>query len=227
MEDFDNTKLIYQFCNKKHIFCKKCFQEYVNKIKNNYNDVSANILLPKGAKNDPLPCPYCRNNINAEYLYAIYNKKEGLNISYHKNGKVYEEIYYKDGHIGDGPYKKYYDNGALQIQYIYKNNRINGLYEEFWYNGNLKRKSYYENGFIHGLSKIYYENGNIQEESYLVNDIFEGSTKKYYSNGILKESLIYANNLKNGLYEEFDKNGILIKREFYKNNVKVENISLE
>ncbi len=218
MEDFkeEENKNIFKFCNDKHIFCKKCFQEYVNKIhKNN----------PNMPIYETIPCPYCRNNISAQYLYAIYNKKEGLNITYYKNGQVYEEIYYKDGFIGDGPYKKYYDNGVLRIMHTYKDKRINGLYIENWLNGNPKRRTYYINGLANGISRVYYENGILEKESYYVNDIIEGIHKEYYNNLNIKKICTYANGKKNGLYEEWsnevEENRKIIKKEFYKNGIEI------
>lgn len=219
MEDFEekDNKNIFKFCNEKHIFCKKCFHEYVNKI---HKD------KPTMPIYETIPCPYCRKNISAEYLYAIYNKKEGLNITYHKNGQVCEEIYYKDGFVGSGPYKKYYDNGTIQVMYNYKERLIDGLYETNWLNGNPKQRIFYINGKKHGLSSIYYENGTLRYKSFFVNDIIEGVFTEYYSDGILKKMCTYSDGVKNGLYEEWDLHGSLKKREFYQNDIKLDNFYL-
>lgn len=216
-DNFEEEKLIYKFCNDKHIFCKKCFQEYVNKI---HKD------KPKMPVYETIPCPYCRTNISAQYLYAINGKKEGLNKVYYKSGRLYEEVYYKDGYIGDGPYKKYYNSGIsgenLWISYTYFNNKINGIYIENHENGNIKRKSFYKNGKINGYSCRYYHNNILECEGYYIDDMCEGFYKEYYQNGKLKRSTTYVNGNRNGLNEEYNIEGELVKKEFYKNGVKIE-----
>lgn len=219
--DNNNNECLFQFCNKKHIFCRKCFHEYVNKIhKDNPNmHIYENI-----------PCPYCRKNINVEYLYAINGKKDGLNISYYKSGRLHEEVYYKDGYIGDGPYKKYYNIGEsgenLWISYTYKNKNIDGFYIENWPNGNLKRKSFYINGKLNGYECSYYDNNILEYECYYIDGGYEGFCKFYYKNGKIQRVCTYVNGKKNGLNEQYNKDGILIKKEFYKNGIKIDDFYL-
>jgi antitoxin component YwqK of YwqJK toxin-antitoxin module len=74
----------------------------------------------------------------------------------------------------DGILRKYYDNGVLQSEFIYKDGKLNGLCRTFYENGSIKSRENYRDDKLDGLSKVYYENGK------LMADIFYREGKKIY-----------------------------------------------
>ena len=64
-------------------------------------------------------------------------KREGLWVSYHKNGKIGIKEIYKDGKR-DGFYEMYYEYGQLLDKGNYKNGKRHGLWEYFNEDGSLK-----------------------------------------------------------------------------------------
>lgn len=143
------------------------------------------------------------NKIKETFFVNQFNKKNGIFISYYKNGQIRDECYYING-IKNGLVKLYYDNGQLEYKYYTHNNSFApGLTERYYKNGQLKEKylvSY--GGKLNGDYISYYENGQIHMQNI--------NKKKYvyYPCGKIFK-----------LYDEINEIGI----EYYKNN----NISLK
>jgi antitoxin component YwqK of YwqJK toxin-antitoxin module len=94
----------------------------------------------------------------------------------------------KAGYIpANGYYTEKYEDGALKIEGLMKNNKREGLWKAWYKNGNLWSQAYYENGLRQGHSTVFYENG-----------------KKYYQGE-------YDNDKQVGKWQFYDPEGNLIK----------------
>ena len=80
---------------------------------------------------------------------------------YHENGMLEIECFCRNG-IEDGPYKRYYDNGQLNIKCIYKKGVKDGSYEEYCWDGKLAEKRFYRNGLYEKEEKEYYDDGKVK-----------------------------------------------------------------
>jgi antitoxin component YwqK of YwqJK toxin-antitoxin module len=235
MESFVETEVL-KFCNDKHIFCKKCFNDYI-----------------KNLQKDEINCPYCRNIITftakEDEIPMINQQKTGFCIYYYKNGNIKEECNYvndkRDGlyksyylnnnikeecnYIDDkrnGLYKSYYLNNNIKEECNYVDDKKDGLYQNWYLNGQLWQKCLYENGRKKGLNEEYHENGQlaaecyytVKEDEYLdrkrifnldgkLNDFFGGGCDTQYDN-------------KEGLYKTYHFDGQLYEECFYMNNKK-------
>lgn len=121
-----------------------------------------------------------------------------------------------------GPYKCYYENGAIREEQEFADNGKGG-----WMNVGVERH-YYKNGQIRsednynskgrrdGTYKSWYENGQLSYEEQYKNNQKNGIAKSYYKNGILKREAQYKNHKQDGYEREYDKNGVLIREKFYK-----------
>ncbi|MGF6906853.1 toxin-antitoxin system YwqK family antitoxin [Fusobacterium sp. PH5-44] len=70
--------------------------------------------------------------------------------------------------ISDGPFRYYYDNGALKSTGTYKNGNLNILYVEYHPNGRKKVEGSYDNGKKIGIWKYFDDKGQLEnEESFL------------------------------------------------------------
>lgn len=110
-----------------------------------------------------------------EWVYYHKNSKEvmtrenyqngklhGKVITYYPNGKITEEIDYKNG-IKEGPNNYYSPDGVLLKKLFYKNDELHG--EAIYYDafGNVIIEGFYKNGKKDGLWK-YYTDGQITLE---------------------------------------------------------------
>ncbi len=180
-EEKDNSDDIVKYCNDKHIFCKPCFDSYLQ------------IHLNKENEDDILKCPVCRNEI--PYI------KNGLIITYYDTesmGSIHTKINYVND-VPEGLYETYYPSheiigkpSLLASRYTMKNGKIDGLRIEYYDNGSIWLKCVYKNGVKDGIFEEYYEN----------EDGFES---------ILWHKGFYVNGMRNGLYQTFDINGNIIE----------------
>ncbi len=90
-------------------------------------------------------------------------KLDGLRSVYFLNGKLAEQVNYKDG-LKNGAYKKYSEEGILFEDSNYKNNEFDGLATFYDANGLIASKGIYSNGKKIGLWE-FYEKGKKTNET--------------------------------------------------------------
>ncbi len=59
---------------------------------------------------------------------------------------------------GNGIIKEYYNNGKIKEEVSYKDGKLNGIFKEYYENGSLKSEGRFKNGFLDGKVKEYYAN---------------------------------------------------------------------
>lgn len=136
------------------------------------------------------------NAFGVERIVIGYNPvevKNGLHKYFHENGKLSQEVNYKDD-IKHGSFKVYDENGNLKAEGNFKEGVQEG-YWKFYEDGNLYQDGLYKNDEQHGVWKIYYKNGQIEEECNWNNGNRDGILKQYSKNGELMREV----NFKNGV----------------------------
>ena len=136
---------------------------------------------------------------------------------------------------------KYFRNGLLDSEIIFKNNKIHGLTKNYGKSGELVSESNYANGKLSGISVFYHINGKIKSKINYDNDvIIDDEILEYYDTGNLKSSTQYKYGKidgewtfwkedgeiidtgkfenGNGVIKEYFDNNILKKEANYKNN---------
>lgn len=177
-EEKEESEVI-KHCNDKHIFCKPCFESY---LQSHLNEES--ILL----------CPLCRSEI--PFI------KNGFINTYFENGSLHTRIFYNND-IMDGLYETYYESddesgkpSLLASRYYMKNNKINGLRIEYYDNGQLWLKCNYKDGLKDGAFEEYYETENSDEmilwrKGFYINGKRSGLYQTFDINGNIIESINY------------------------------------
>jgi antitoxin component YwqK of YwqJK toxin-antitoxin module len=89
-------------------------------------------------------------------------KLEGLRTVFYLNGKIAEEINYKNN-LKNGFYKKYTENGIVLEESAYKNDLYNGLAIFRDSNGNVVSKGQFLNGKKSGIWQ-FFEKGKVVKE---------------------------------------------------------------
>jgi len=133
---------------------------------------------------------YHKNGKLQYFQYIKNSKKEGVWKKYNEQGKVYEEISFKNDMLDSTSTTYTYRTGKVLKRFNYNNGMKHGKQEEYYNNGNLKYICYYENNKPCKGTEEWRENGE------KINNDFKISIKE--RNKILLENqLIYAITLEN------------------------------
>lgn len=107
--------------------------------------------------------------------------------------------------------KTYYDNGNLEEETPYKNDKEEGTRRFYYKSGKLASELSYRNGKREGIAKKYFENGNLWIEISFENDSVKNARIDYYESGdILAEIPYNADDNINGIIKAYDKGKNLI-----------------
>ncbi len=85
----------------------------------------------------------------------------------------------------------------------------------YWENGKLQSELSYKNDKLNGRAVWYFENGLMEQEAYYLDNVLNGSMKRWYSNGRLETESVYINGKLEGPAKTFDGRGNLIIEENY------------
>jgi antitoxin component YwqK of YwqJK toxin-antitoxin module len=104
--------------------------------------------------------------------------KNGIQITYYKDGSVNTEISYKNGKL-DGISKQYYPNGVIRRLDRYSNGEVIGISKKYYDNGTLESETKFKKGasYEYELYKTYYKTGILKKIHNQKLDI------TYYPNG--------------------------------------------
>lgn len=109
---------------------------------------------------------------------------EAVNKQYYDNGKLSDELFYKDGK----PILKrhYYENGVLshEIPTLDVTN-IHGIVRHYYETGQLAREQSFENGLKNGREYLFWVNGNVRYSTDWKNHNKHGIHREYNENGDL------------------------------------------
>ncbi len=169
----------------------------------------------------------------------VTDKRSGIALTYHENGKVQSQRYFVDGKIHwqekifsesgqllefitydkggkSGPYIMYNERGNKIKEINYEDNSPNGLTKYYYDNGQLKAEVIYKDGKKNGTTKIFYNNGTLKVVENNRDDIREGVTKTYYESGGIKEEWYFSKGEPEGNNKFFYKSGALFGSKNYK-----------
>lgn len=122
----------------------------------------------------------------------VDDRKEGVWIIYHEDGKTPRTIgNFKNGR-GNGEYTKYYEDGTIREEGTYGNQKQTGIFRTYHPNGVLEQeKVFNEEGKEDGPVKVYYDDGTLEYAYEKKDGISVGTATRYYPNGDVKEVKTY------------------------------------
>lgn len=91
-------------------------------------------------------------------------------INYFPNGQVWTIKNFNSKNELHGEYKRFHENGALELTIDYKRNKMNGSWTEYYENGNIHEESKYANNKKNGMSNKYSVNKSLISSSQYLND---------------------------------------------------------
>ena len=92
----------------------------------------------------------------------------------------------------DGPYVKYYPDGAVALKGSFVKGQKVGQFQEFYPNGIKKRLLHFENGLKNGEITVWDKAGNIIQKGQYLNDTLNNTLVVYYDNGQTKSETSFA-----------------------------------
>lgn len=131
---------------------------------------------------------------------------------YFANGKLSVENTYLNGAHHNK--RVFYENGSLQWECSYKDNKANGIYKFYDTTGNIQLTSQFENDVQNGLSTLFYQTGEVSNYSIYKNGKIHGPSIDYFKNGKIKKKSIFSEgNMR--FYIEYSESGD-IENEYHK-----------
>jgi antitoxin component YwqK of YwqJK toxin-antitoxin module len=127
--------------------------------------------------------------------------------TYYDNGKVEEEGQYKNDKT-HGTWKYYYNDGQLYAIENYDEGVKVGEWVSYYENGQLETKANYVNGVPNGLALAYFEDGSLQGRATIINGVLEGDYIAYEDVDKIREK---------GTYKDGEKVGLWIENKYYSN----------
>ena len=116
-----------------------------------------------------------------EYIER-YRKKEGEYKTWHPNGQLWVQRYYKEGRL-DGESKSWQPNGQLWFQRYYKGGVIEGEYKEWHPNGQIRIQTQFKEGKEDGEWKLWWDNGKLLSQKYYKEGKLDGESKLWDERG--------------------------------------------
>ena len=147
--------------------------------------------------------------------------REGVSLSYHRNGKLAIEVPYRNGKI-DGVMRSYDEEGKLHETIGYLEGDEEGYSTVYYTNGKKKKRESFHQGILNGMSEEWSENGKILRQIPYENGQIHGVVKIYDEFGQIKEDVVFVRGLRNGAYHRYSYGKVTFEAEF-KNNRCVKN----
>ena len=139
---------------------------------------------------DGITKTYYKDRIPMGLITYKKGKKEGIQISYHLNGKIeYQETYKED--VLNGTKKTLFADGTPDTEETYKDGTLNGPWRKYWENGKLKGETVYKKGAPEGLFKSYHENGKLETEAHYKEGMLDGILRVLEPDGKVKSEELY------------------------------------
>ena len=123
-------------------------------------------------------------NFNCNYVSTSYKSIKKIERSYYDNGQLEYEAEFENEKL-NGETKYWSKNGHLISISNYINGKAHGKWEKFYENGNLMYEINYFHGQKNGIEKWYYENGQIQSETGFEFDLIKSKTIRWKQDGTI------------------------------------------
>jgi len=147
-----------------------------------------------------------------------FGKENGKMIYYDENyGTKTLEISMKNGKK-EGKLTRYFANGNIETEAMYKNNIQEGKEIVYDIRGNKIVETTFLHGIKNGTYMSWHEKDMIREKGNFLNDKFDGQWFYYDERGFLVGEGDFSNG--NGILISYDNQGNLSRKSTYKNNLK-------
>ncbi|PKL35758.1 MAG: hypothetical protein CVV44_19720 [Spirochaetae bacterium HGW-Spirochaetae-1] len=154
---------------------------------------------------------------------TIKNGQRHGKWTYFHEGTEGKKIMYEGTFIygkKNGIWISYFKNGNKQIRETYVNDTLHGSRLTFYESGMVHKEVWYRNGVKNGKFQEYYEDGKPMEICWYINDEKHGQSNQYYPNGMKKAIGNYEKGFKSGNWTLFNESGVIQSRGTYRDDQK-------
>jgi len=165
------------------------------------------------------------------WVLLFFTACSGVKTENWPNGNIKSEITTLHNQR-NGPAKYWYEDGTLQMECTYKNNRLEGSLIRYYLKGFKEEQQKYKNDSLNGPGLFWDRLGNLVIETNYLNGKLHGNYREFYPNKQIKSEGFYIKGNIDGqwlYYNEFGQviglgnfhlgNGV--QRSFYPENGKV------
>ncbi len=117
--------------------------------------------------------------------------------------------------IINGKYKRYFENGNVEVEGMFEDGVRNGTFLEYHENGKLLRKISYVNGMRHGAVEVYNEDGEFVQRAFYQNNLLVDSIRAFYEGGALRMEGMFVQGKPDGVLKDDDPSGKVWKEITY------------
>ncbi len=154
-------------------------------------DKAGNVLSEASDPNGNMPyISYYASGEKLTETNLIAGLMSGAGVSYHRNGKVYQEGTMKNDYW-HGVLKQYTDQGFLELSATYDEGDMDGYYRRFHPNGQVSREGWAINNNIEQQWREYYVDGSLKESGYYFDAVLQGPYSYYSPEGYLMRTDVY------------------------------------
>jgi antitoxin component YwqK of YwqJK toxin-antitoxin module len=107
----------------------------------------------------------------------------------------------------EGPFRAWYDDGALAREAGYRAGRLHGKYVEYHRGGKRAREGEYSDGERVGTWRFYFEDGKLEEECAYAKGERHGPFASFHPNGKRKTAGRYCHGLQCGTWTTWAEDG--------------------
>jgi len=143
------------------------------------------------------------------WYYSCKDSEHEKIIFNSSDGSYSEEYFVVKDSIKDGLYKRYFENGKLEISCDYKMGVIEGIKKRYSEKGYLEALETYKNGKMDGTYIVYHPDGSVKLKQIFIDDLLQGLSISYFQNGKMKEKVTIKDGFENGVFEEYYPSGVL------------------
>lgn len=111
---------------------------------------------------------YPKTKDTLEVIGYLNGKEHGVWRKYYEDGKLKQQRVFKNG-LKEDKYIAYWQNGKKQLEYNFKAGEYNGNCAEWNQEGTLTKKMNYAMGYEDGAQQMFYDNGKVRS-NYVIKD---------------------------------------------------------
>jgi len=178
---------------------------------------------------------YYDGKLKEEAEFDDNGKKNSVNKTYDRDGKIHHEMEYKNGELLS--FKFFDKEGKIIAQEKKSGKKINfqfydprgvlitegqligdektGKWTYYNKNGVKETEQTYEKGKINGKSKSFFPNGEVEIDQNYVDDELDGLALVYFPNGELKTEGYFSKGKRTGMWYFYNPDGTFSSREYY------------
>jgi antitoxin component YwqK of YwqJK toxin-antitoxin module len=142
---------------------------------------------------------------------------EGVSRFWYEDGTLQMECNYKENKL-EGPFVRYYSNGIREESRIFKNGMQNGEYKAWDRSGHLIKQGSYKDDKPDGAFWEWYPDGAVRVEGQYKNGVIDGRWIYFSGHGVVIGEGTFTNGT--GIQKAFYENGRLKQTTPYQDNQK-------